>query len=185
MIARKVKPGVLEIIDIDLTKELESHTLIEISDKDAYLLLTTSRGFKVGDNNMTTINFESGDKTDKMFKAIAEKHKKDTSRDFMDVSKKFSIDDLNIPGTSVLLRDVKKQTITVARRTTTNSKQGSINRIFITDEVRDKFFNDARKSVLFTTSKKYGIDIRDVEKYEYWCDFMNTQYIEIISQLEK
>ena len=41
MIARKVRPGVLEIIDIDLTKEIESHTLIEISDKDAYLLLAT------------------------------------------------------------------------------------------------------------------------------------------------
>ncbi len=184
MIARKVRPGVLEIIDIDLTKEIESHTLIEISDKDAYLLLTTSKGFKVGDNHMTTINFENDDATDKMFKAIAEKHRKDESRNFLDVSKKYSIDDVNIPGTSVLLRDVNKKIISVAKRDTTNDKKGSINRLFVTNEVRDKFFNDARVSTRFKETKKFSIDMRDEKMYSYWDEYLTSRYVDIITQLE-
>lgn len=182
MIARKVKPGVLEIIDIDLTKEIESHTLVEISDKDAYLLLTTSKGFKVGDNHMTTINFESGDSTDKMFKAIVEKHRKDDSRTFLDVSKKYSIDDVDIPGTSVLLRDVTKGIISVARRSTTNSKTGSINRLFVTNDIRDKFFKCANNSLRYKETKKFAIDTRD-KNYEIWETYMNDRYVEIISSL--
>ena len=42
MIARKIKPGILEIIDVSSQDEIESYTLLEISDKDAYLLLASS-----------------------------------------------------------------------------------------------------------------------------------------------
>jgi len=179
MIARKVKPGVLEIIDIDLTKELESYSLVEISDKDAYLLLTTSKGFKVGTNNMTIINYESGDSTDSMYKAIVEKKK--GKENFVDVSKKYSIDDIDIPGTSVLIRDVEKQKISVARRSTTNSKTGSINRLFINNTIRDKFFNDVRDNKKkFNKYELYGKDA----KYNAWSQFMNDEYLRIMKVIK-
>lgn len=181
MIVRKIKPGIIEIIDIDLTKELESYSLVEVSDKDAYLLLTTSKGFKVGENHKTTIEYKSGDDTDKMFKAIVEKKK--GNEDFIDVSKKYSIDDINIPGTSVLIRDVEHKKITVARRTTTNDKKGTINRLFVNNTERDLFFDDARRSDYYKTNKKFAITSED-KNYEKWCNFMNNKYIDIITQIE-
>ena len=39
---------------------------------------------------------------------------------------------------------------------TTNDKKGSINRLFVTNEVRDKFFNDARVSTRFKETKKFS-----------------------------
>lgn len=185
MIARKIKPGVLEILDIDLTKELESHTLVEISDKDAYLLLTTSKGFKVGENHKTTISFESGDETDKMFKAIAEKHKKDESRNFVDVSKKYNIDEVNIQGTSVLIRDLENRTIRVGKRETTKSKIGSINRLFVTNFERDAFFDDARKSHTHAKTNKFALnESYDATLFAKWDEYMNNRYIEIITNLD-
>ena len=181
MIVRKIKPGIIEIIDIDLTKELESYSLVEVSDKDAYLLLTTSKGFKVGENHKTTIEYKSGDDTDKMFKAIVEKKKGNET--FVDVSKKYSIEDVNIPGTSVLIRDLEHKKITVARRTTTNDKMGGINRLFVDNKERDLFFDDARRSDFYKTNKKFAITSDD-KNYEKWCNFMNTRYIEIVTQLE-
>lgn len=185
MIARKVKPGVLEIVDVDLMKEIESHTLIEISDKDAYLLLTTSKGFKVGDNNKTTINFKSGDETDKMFKAIAEKHKKEGKRTFEDVSKKYTLDEVEIPGTSVLIRDIEKRIIRVARRETTNWNQGSFNRLFVTNFERDAFFDDARVSSSYKTTGKFMLTAdNEPEVYSKWAEYMNSRYFEIIELLK-
>lgn len=184
MIARKVKPGVLEIVDVDLSKEIESHTLIEISDKDAYLLLTTSKGFKVGDNNKTTISFKDGDATDVMFKAIAEKHKKEEGRTFLDVSKKYNVDDVKIEGTSVLIRDVENRIIRVARRETTNCKQGSINRLFVTNYERDLFFDCARVSNSFKTTGKFMLDASlDAKDYDTWSAYMNDRYVEIVGQV--
>lgn len=184
MIARKIKPGVLQILDIDLKKEMESHTLVEITDKDAYLMLLSSNGFKVADNNAATIEYESGSTIDTMFKAIAEKHKKDDTREFADVSKKYNIDDVDIPGTSVLIRDVEKRTITVARRTTSNYKQGSINRLFINNNERDKFFDDARVSNYYKKNKKFAIDTSDEQAYEYWSIYMNNRYFQIMRSLK-
>ena len=88
MIARKIKPGVLEIIDAKSQDEVESYALLDITDKDAYLLLTSTKKFSK-DGNVTTITYENGDETDKMFKAIAKKHKEENPTNFIDVSKKY------------------------------------------------------------------------------------------------
>ena len=175
----------LEIIDIKSQDELESYTLLELSDKDAYLLATSAKQFdKKG--NVVTINYQSGDETDSMFKAIAKKHKETNTDNFIDVSKKYTIDkDIVIPGTSVFIRDAKKHVIRVARRTTTNDKEGSINRLFVTNDIRDKFFDDVRKGAIHTAnSKVWALDTRDSKEYEYWSKYMNTQYLVIMDKIQ-
>ena len=181
MIARKIKPGVLQIIDTTSQNEIESYTLLEVSDKDAYLLLASSKEFNK-EGNITTITYDSGDDTDKMFKAIAQKHKETNADNFIDVSKKYSIDDIKIEGTSVLLRDPKKHTIKVCYRKTTNSKEGTINRLFISNTTRDKFFKDANKSKLHAETNAYAIDTRE-DCYAYWSTFMNNEYLAIMKTI--
>ena len=185
MIARKVKPGVMEIIDVRSEDELESYTLLEITDKDAYLLATTAKGF-TKEGNVLTINYESGDDTDKMFKAIAQKHKESNKGNFIDVSKKYTIDeDIIIPGTSVLLRDPKTHVIKVCYRKTTNSKLGNINRLFVDNATRDKFFRDVTRGQRYNKTHKYELDTEDKETYSYWSNYMNQQYIAILKFMAK
>ena len=184
MIARKIKPGILEIIDVQSEDELESYSLLEISDKDAYLLLASTKYFN-REGNVTTITYENGDNTDKMFKAIAQKHKENNPTNFLDVSKKYTIDeDVMIPGTSVLLRDPKEHVIKVCRRTTTNSKIGNINRLFIDNATRDNFFFDVKHSTRFKNMNKYELDSTD-KKYAYWSDYMNQQYCKIMRTIKE
>lgn len=185
MIARKVKPGILEIIDVKSQDEIESYTLLELSDKDAYLLATSAKKFSK-DGNVVTINYDSDDDTDKMFKAIANKHKEDNANNFIDVSKKYTIDeDVIIPGTSVLLRDAKKHIIRVCKRTTTNSKEGNINRLFVDNIIRDKFFDDVRKGQRHLKTNKWELDTQDEKEYAYWSNYMNQQYLNILNTIKK
>ena len=186
MIARKVKPGILEIIDVKSQDEIESYTLLEISDKDAYLLATSAKTFNK-EGNIVTINYDSGDDTDQMFKAIANKHKEDNKDNFVDVSKKYVLDkDIIISGTSLLLRDPKTHVIKVAYRKTTNSKEGNINRLFVDNAIRDKFFNDVRKSKRHAQNpKKWELDTQDSKEYAYWSDYMNKEYLHIITTIKE
>ena len=185
MIARKIKPGVLELLDINSIEEVESYTLLEVTDKDAYLLLASSKNFST-DGNVTTINYESGDKTDKMFKAIAQKHKEENPTNFIDVSKKYYLgSDIYIEGTSILHRDPKTHVIKVAYRKTTKSKEGSINRLFIDNATRDRFFRDAKNSVKFLETGRYELDTRDYDKYVYWSNYMNEAYFRIMTFIKK
>ncbi len=185
MIVRKVKPGVMQIIDTESINEIESYTLLDVSDKDAFRLLSASKDFK-SEDGIVTINYNNGDSVDSMFKAIASKHSQDTSRNFVDVSKKYYINkDVDIKGTSVLIRDVKKHTIRVARRTTTNSTEGNINRLFITNYERDMFFKDVNNSITYRDTSKFMLDSAlDKERYTVWSNYMNSRYLEIIKAVK-
>ena len=183
MIARKIKPGVLEIIDAKSQDEVESYALLDITDKDAYLLLTSTKKFSK-DGNVTTITY--GDETDKMFKAIAKKHKEENPTNFIDVSKKYKVgEDVIIPGTSLFIRDPKTHVIKVCYRKTANSKIGNINRLFVDNKVRDDFFNDVRVSKRHMQNpNKWELDTQDAKAYAYWSNYMNEQYFKIMSKIK-
>lgn len=185
MIVRKLKTGVIQIIDTNSLNEIESFTLLNVSDKDAFRLLSSSKNFK-NENEIITISYSDNDDVDKMFKKIANKHKQDDFKKFIDVSKKYFIDkDINIKGTSVLLRDVTNHSIKVAKRSTTNSKEGSVNRLFINNIERDLFFKDAKNSLTYKNLNKFMINASLDEKlYLKWSDYMTKRYLEIISKKE-
>ena len=112
-------------------------------------------------------------------------HKKDNVH-FPDVAKKFKTE---AEGTSCLVRDVNCHTISITYRK--KDSKDAINLINVSNDVRDKFFRDAKKSTIYSISKKYKISILDEELYRYWSDFMNNSYLstynayKIIKELEK
>lgn len=179
MIARRVKVGLIEIVNEDFVNEVESYTLLNVSHEDALRLLFVSENI-VKEGNKFVITYEDDDKVSKMYKAIANKHSKDNPN-FLDVSKKYMGDDTKVPGTSILWRDPNKHVIRVAYRKTSNfNKECSINRLFITNDVRDKFFKDVVKGKRYLSTSKYELDTQDLDVYTKWSNYMNDRYFELV-----
>lgn len=183
MIAQRIKPGVLLISNSEMKDNLESFTMLNVSKEDALELLFASKSVeKTADGFI--IRYEDSDLVSKMYKAIAYKHK-ETNSNFIDVSKKYTLEKEDIPGTSLLLRDPKKHIIKVCRRSTTNSKVCNINRLFIPNKYRDRFFKDVLLCKRFKETNKYEIDSRDTDIYTEWSSFMNDAYFSIVSELKE
>lgn len=185
MIARRVKPGVLKIINKSFDDGMiESYALLNVSPEDALELLFAAENIEKEDYAFV-IKYNDGELVSRMFKAIAHKHKLNNP-DFIDVSVRYELDMDVIPGTSVLVRDPEKQTIKVAYRKSTNfSKACNINRLFITNATRDSFFKDVVKGTLYKSTGKFVLSSEDKETYTKWSTLMNDRYFEIVSQLKR
>lgn len=186
MIARKVKPGLLKIINTKFDDTMiESYTLLNVSEEDAFALLKVAKNVRKEDELTFVIEYEDEEVVSKMYKAIANKHKQ-SNPDFIDVSIKYDLDMDAIPGTSVLVRDPEKHTIKVAYRKTTNySTRCNINRLFINNATRDEFFRDVVKGSLYRDYKQYVLSSKDSELYTKWSTYMNDMYFKIIPQLKR
>jgi len=186
MVARRVKPGVLKIINKPFDESMiESYTLLNVSEEDALALLFASINIEKEDETTFVIKYENDELVSKMYKAIAHKHK-ENNPDFIDVSVRYELDMDAIPGTSVLVRDPEKQTIKVAYRKSTNfSKACNINRLFINNAQRDSFFRDVKNGSEYKKTEKYVLSSVDKETYSKWSSFMNDRYFEIVTQLKK
>ena len=181
MIAQRIKPGVLVISKEEMNANLESFTMLDVSKEDALALLFASSNVTKAGNDFI-IKYDDSDVVSKMYKAIACKHR-ESNPNFIDVSKKYTLKDNDIEGTSLLLRDPKNHIIKVCRRSTTNSNECNINRLFITNDYRDRFFKDVRLCKRFKETNKYEIDSTDEEIYDEWSRFMNDAYFNIVSEL--
>lgn len=186
MIARRVKPGVLKIINKDDPNLIESYTLLNVDSNDALQLIFASTNLEKEDEETFVIKYEDSDLVSKMYKAIANKHRQNNPN-FIDVSVRYELEMDVIPGTSVLVRDPEKQTIKVAYRKSTNfSKACNINRLFVTNASRDSFFKDVVKGKFYNRTGKYVLSREeDPEMYAKWATFMNDRYFEIVSQLKR
>ena len=183
MIAQRIKPGVLLISKADMKDNLESYTMLNISKEDAVELLFASENIEKTKDGFV-IHYTDQDDVSMMYKAIANKHKQ-SNPNFIDVSKKYDVPEGFINGTSLLLRDPKTHVIKVCRRTTTNSNKCNINRLFITNFVRDKFFKEVVESLRYKETGKYEMDSRDDAMYSLWSNYMNTEYFNVISRLRE
>lgn len=186
MIARRVKPGVLKVINKPFDESMiESYTLLNVDDHDALALIFASNDVIKEDESTFVIKYDDGELVSKMYKAIANKHKQ-SNPDFIDVSVRYELEMDAIPGTSVLVRDPEKQQIKVAYRKSTNfSKACNINRLFVNNAQRDAFFKDVVKGSYYKKTEKFVLSSEDREMYTKWSTFMNDRYFEIVSQLKK
>lgn len=181
MIAQRIKPGEIVISKAEMQDNFESYTMLNIDEQDALALLFASENIiKNGDEFVITCS--DSDAVTQMYKAIANKHKQ-TNKNFIDVSVKYEMSDEQVPGTSLLLRDAKKHTIRVCKRSTTNDRTCNINRLFINNIVRDKFFKEVQKCLRYDETKKYEMDSRDAEMYAQWSMFMNNSYFANVAEL--
>lgn len=175
IIAQKVKPNKIKLYRWAFD-EIESYSLLKVTADEAKALI---RAEKDGWHNeiIHGVNEYVRDVTpalDKVWLDMVAKHKENNA-DFKDVSKKYSI---KIPGTSCLIRDPNTHTIRIAYRPKTD-KLCNINLLYITDEQREEFFNDAHHSLFWKLEKKYGISVEDTAQYSKWSNLMNTSYIKL------
>ena len=183
MIAQRVKPGVILISKQEMEGNVESYTMLDVSKEDALELLFASNKIEKTADGFV-IKYEDNELVSKMYKAIANKHQQ-SNPNFMNVSQTYVLEDDDIVGTSLLLRDPKKHIIKVCRRSTTNSNKCNINRLFIPDKYRDRFFKDVKLCQRYKELEKYEIDSRDVDIYTEWSNFMNDAYFGIIAELKE
>lgn len=185
MIARRVKPGLLKIINAPFEGMIESYTLLDVSKEDAAELLFVANSVKKEEDGSFTISYEDSEPVSRMYKAIAHKHKQ-SNPDFIDVSMRYELDMDAIPGTSVLVRDPNTQTIKIAYRKSTNySKVCGINRLFVTNATREAFFKDVVHGAYYKRSSKFILGKEDAELYSKWSNFMNERYFEIVAKLKE
>lgn len=182
MIAQRIKPGVILISKQEMNGNVESYTMLDVSKEDALELLFASNKVERTADGFV-IKYEDNELVSKMYKAIANKHQQ-SNPNFMNVSQTYTLNDDDIEGTSLLLRDPKKHIIKVCRRSTTNSNKCNINRLFIPNKYRDRFFKDVQLCQRYKDTNKWEIDSRDVDIYTEWSNFMNDSYFGIISELK-
>lgn len=185
MIARRLKPGLLRIINSHFDDMIESYTLLNISKEDAAELLFAAVNVMKEPDGSFTIKYADDEPVSRMYKAIAHKHKL-SNPNFIDVSMRYELEMDAIPGTSVLVRDPNSQTIKVAYRKSSNfSKACGINRLFITNATREAFFKDVVHGRRYKSTGKYILGAEDSSLYAKWSEFMNERYFEIVSNLKK
>lgn len=163
--------------------EVESFSLLKLNLKEVYYLLSVA--FKEYPTNNETKNIEAvldgsivikysgNDDIHKAWKELAQNHLKNNPKEFRDISKKYKTD---IPGTSCLIRDANKHIIKISLRK--GDDTCTINRMCIDNEIRERFFQDAKASKYFKQTKKYALDTQDLNTYTYWSKFMNSSYLE-------
>ena len=179
--ARLLKEGKLIIKEQERDgNELESFALLKISLKELLQLLNISKKENMTyENDHLIIKYSNEDEVQKSFKAIANEHRKRNPHKFLNVNKQFNS---KVEGTSVLLRDPDKHIIWVAKKR--NNPLQNINRVCVSNEIRNKFFKDVVKGKYYSESGKFIIDTRDYEKYSYWSNWINISFLEQLEEFE-
>ena len=167
----------------------ESFTLVKLSD-DALLILLKAISRELKESNQTAfvvdtdgsycINCIPEGKIHKAWKAIAVNRKKESPESFVDVT---TIYKTTVAGTSVLIRDPENKVIKIAKRN--GDDRNSINRVCIDNDIRERFFSDAKCCELYRVYHKYGVSSADYSAYKYWSDFMNHAYLKGLKDAAK
>ena len=175
MTVQKIKKNIAILYIDDSNTELESFSLLHLNEEESVNILKAAKiNPGIVDLGSTKIEFDytAGDDFDKLFKAIALKHEKENYYFYRDTNKKFTP---NIDGTSMLVRDVKNKIIYIGFRDNYNSC--NINKIYIPNSIREKFFSDTKKCSYLQKFNKYAISHDDMDYYTKWCGFMNEAFL--------
>lgn len=173
IIAQKIKPNKIKLYRWAFD-EIESYSLLKVSVYEAKELIRSDKNHwktEIIHGVKEYVRNVSPD-LQKCWLNMVEKHK-NSNPDFTDVSKKYI---LKIPGTSCLIRDPNTHTIKISYRPKYD-RYSNINVLYISDQVREKFFDEAHHSYLWKTEHKYGISIEDEKEYSKWSNYMNKCYI--------
>ena len=158
--------------------ELESFSLLKLSLEEFCFLFKIALA-KTGKtyefkNDMLIMYYEVGDSINKAWKYLVKQHSKNdaTGERFIDKTTKFKT---QIPGTSALIRDQVNHIIRIAKRK--GDDITSINRLCISNAIRERFFNDVKYGDRYKKTGKYEMDSNDGDLYKHWSNFMNVSFI--------
>lgn len=177
MIGRLIKPCRICLYEQDDGGEVESFCLLRLSMGEVWRILATvsnhsERVSGMLDGSLVIKYSDKDDPTYREWVRIALEHSKTEPRDFHDLSRKYKS---VVPGTSVLVRDSRKHTIRIALRK--GNDDCTINRLCISNDMRERFFQDVKRGTLFKETGRYIMDSRDQDVYSYWSRFMNNEYL--------
>ena len=88
--------------------------------------------------------------------------------------------DSDIPGTSALLRNKDKTVIKIVRRRDDKTK---LNKVCISNAIRENFFRDAKALHGRPVSGNYCIYIEDGEAFYYWNNLMDNIYYNLYNKV--
>ena len=152
--------------------EVESFSLLKLNLKEVYCLLSVAfkecstskrdRNIEAVLDGSIVIKYSGNDDIHKAWKELVQNHVKNNPNEFRDISKKYKT---NTPGTSCLIRDATKHIIKISLRK--GDDTCTINRMCIDNEIRERFFQDAKASKYFKQTKKYALDTQDLNTYTY------------------
>ncbi len=80
-----------------------------------------------------------------------------------------------VEGTSKLIRKNNSKQISIARRTG-REDVSYCDSVIINNTVRERFFKDAKQGLYYRVHSKYIISGEDIEKYNYWSNFMDNLF---------
>ena len=159
--------------------EIESFSLLKLSLPEVYILLSQAKDVECTLDSSIVIKYSGNDSIHQEWKKLAVEHTKKNPSNFRDISKKYKTD---IAGTSCLIRDANKHIIKIALRK--GNDTCTINRMCIDNEMRERFFQDAKAGKYFKQTKKYALDTQDLNVYTYWSKYMNSSYLEQSKRLK-
>lgn len=171
--------------DTSLKKDvLNIYEEFEINAAEVLKLIRSSTNWKIASNKDLVANFRTEDcELYKLYIDIKTKHLSISGNSKM-LSRDNSIsnaEDLNtrviyyVEGTSKLIRKNDSKQILVARRTGKDDIS-YIDSVIINNQVRERFFRDAKRSSYYKKFKKYVISDEDKETYNYWSMFIDNLF---------
>ena len=171
--------------DEKLNKDLLNvYDEIEVNASEVLKLIRSSTNQKIASDNCLVVNFRSDDcELYKLFIDIKTKHLSD-SNDSKLQSKSIPdacVKDLNtratyyVEGTSKLIRKNDAKQILVARRVGRDDVSYA-DSVIINNQVRERFFKDAKRSTYYKKHNKYIISDEDKEVYNYWSNFIDNLF---------
>lgn len=177
LVAKLIKPCKICIYDMNEDGgELESFSLLKLSLQEytsiVFKAVQLNKGIEYPLDGSIVIPYSGNDELHQLWKKLATEHMKQSPKDFIDVSAEFKT---NVLGTSCLIRDPTKHIIRIAKRN--GDDKVTINRLCISNDVRERFFNDVKRTKRFTKTGKYAMDTQDLDVYTYWSKFMNSSFI--------
>lgn len=184
LVGKLIKPCKICLYEQEDDGKIESFSLLKLDLLEAIELynkgIENKSEIEYTLDKCVIIKYSGNDSVHQYWKELAVAHKAQNPAEFTDVSKAFKS---NVAGTSVLIRDPIKQIIRIAKRD--GDETNTINRMCIDNEIRERFFSDAKRSTYFRTNKKYAIDKIDKSIYDYWDIMINNMYVSQKAIMEK
>lgn len=171
--------------DEKLNKDLLNvYDEIEVNASEVLKLIRSSANWKIASNECLVVNFRT-DECDlyKLFTEIKTKHQSNSndSKQQSESIPNTCVKDLNtraiyyIEGTSKLIRKNDVKQILVARRVGRDDVSYA-DSVIINNQVRERFFKDAKRSTYYKKHNKYIISDEDKEVYNYWSNFIDNLF---------
>lgn len=185
IIAKLIKPCKICIYDMKTDGgEIESFSLLKLTLQEYTSIIfkatELNKGIEYPLDGSIVIQYSGKDELHQLWKDLATEHMKKSPKDFIDVSAEFKT---KVLGTSCLIRDPTKHTIRIAKRD--GNDKVTINRLCISNDVRERFFDDVKRTKLFKQTGKYVMDTQDLDIYTYWSKFINSSFIMQLRDLKQ